>query len=346
MCKESKGEAKATFDSEKNAQFALKQMDTCTQKVRFLWPKIDGNGIEFGFEASTDCGNASKLMEDTINSWFKKNQMDSDSNGSPCQGVEVEACSLMKSDDLSDQRLDAQADLFEIYIVNKSTTKETFWLFLDKPEQLEVGEEVFANSAARLTIDAGSKPVAKFGVPLQFRLGAKSINQAVGLNVKVSTSQTEDVHLTDVWESTFYTGEDHQAPDLKKIDGKARDNEIIFKDNHFNPDDAIANEWYPSQSFGLETQSGFVGMSWAARPGKKVSIAPEVKFYVSTADYKANELADYTTVSDGSAELTLNSFRGRAATVTYTASGEWKVTAGRPPKHMLSDENEVEDAIS
>ncbi|MBF4264810.1 hypothetical protein EAY73_23645, partial [Vibrio anguillarum] len=87
---------------------------------------------------------------------------------------------------------------------------------------------------------------------------------------------------------------------------------------HFDPDDAIANEWYPSQSFGLETASGFVGMSWEARPGKQVSIAPEVKFYISTGDYTANKLADYTTVSDNSAELTLDKFKGGAATVTYT----------------------------
>ncbi|MBF4333307.1 hypothetical protein EAY29_24095, partial [Vibrio anguillarum] len=239
----------------------------------------------------------------------------------------------------------AQADLFKIYIINESTTKETFWLFLDKPKQLNVGSEIFANSAARLTINTGSQPVAEFEIPLQFKLSAKSINRAVGLNVKVSTSQTENINLTDVWEANFYTGEDHQAPDLTKVSGKAKDNEIIYKDNHFDPDDAIANEWYPSQSFGLETASGFVGMSWEARPGKQVSIAPEVKFYISTGDYTANKLADYTTVSDNSAELTLDKFKGGAATVTYTASGDWKITAGRP-KHMLSDENEVEEAIS
>ncbi|MBF4281155.1 hypothetical protein EAY27_29180, partial [Vibrio anguillarum] len=115
------------------------------------------------------------------------------------------------------------------------------WLFLDKPKQLNVGSEIFANSAARLTINTGSQPVAEFEIPLQFKLSAKSINRAVGLNVKVSTSQTENINLTDVWEANFYTGEDHQAPDLTKVSGKAKDNEIIYKDNHFDPDDAIAN---------------------------------------------------------------------------------------------------------
>ncbi|MBF4297220.1 hypothetical protein EAY24_28675, partial [Vibrio anguillarum] len=136
-------------------------------------------------------------------------------------------------DDFSVQRLEAQADLFKIYIINESTTKETFWLFLDKPKQLNVGSEIFANSAARLTINTGSQPVAEFEIPLQFKLSAKSINREVGLNVKVSTSQTENINLTDVWEANFYTGEDHQAPDLTKVSGKAKDNEIIYKDNHF-----------------------------------------------------------------------------------------------------------------
>ncbi|UTV30986.1 hypothetical protein [Photobacterium atrarenae] len=242
------------------------------------------------------------------------------------------------------KELETNGDKLTIYIVSKSSSKETFWCFLAKPEELDTGSEIYANSSARLTIDAGSTPEASFGIPVQFKLAAKSINHPVGLGIEVSTRESKDVQLEDVWQGTFYTGEEHQAPDLTKVSGqKATENHIEYKTNKFEPDDVIANQWYPSQSYGMKTDSGFVGMTWDARPGKVVKIEPLVKFYVSAADYQAGTLANLTTISDSSAVVELSDFSGKAVTVTYLSNGDWDVKPGRP-KQALENTLEKEKA--
>jgi hypothetical protein len=228
------------------------------------------------------------------------------------------------------REFEANGDILTIHIVSKSESKETFWCFLAKPEKLNTGTEIFANSSARLTIDKDSDPQASFGIPIQFSLAATSVNKPVGLGIAVSTRQKRNVELKESWKGIFYVGEDHQAPDLKSLSEPASDGSINYISNAFEPDEAIRNDWYPSQSYGMQTQAGFVGITWDARPSKTIIIEPLVEFYIATGDYKAGTLANLTTISNNSANVKLNAFKGKEATVTYGSDGSWKVTSGRP----------------
>lgn len=227
------------------------------------------------------------------------------------------------------KELQANADELTIHVVSDSSTKETFWCFLAKPEQLDTGNEIYANSNARLTIAGGSSPEASFTIPVQFSLAAKSVNRPIGLGVKVSTRQSENVELEESWKATFYTSDEHQAPDLVEIGDPASENTINYASSPFSPDNVIKNDWYPTQSYGMKTAAGFVGLTWDARPNKTVKIEPLVEFYITVAEYSAGTLANLTTVSTDAAKVKLKDFRGGAVTVTYTSTGEWVVTPGK-----------------
>ncbi|EKN3724728.1 TPA: hypothetical protein ACPZRY_002565 [Yersinia enterocolitica] len=323
-----KGSAKATFDSKESADLVKNKMVTCTTRFKFYLPKVNGDSIEFGFGIESDCVNAADDFKTLFNSWLNKKSL-ATSSSEPCKKVDILTCAVVNNP-LEYPMSQLQGDLYTIYIVSESANTETFWLFLDKPDKLAVGSTIYANSAANLTIASGSSPEATFGIPIQYKLGAKSSNKAVGLNVKVATSQLKDVNIQDVWKATFYDGPEHQAPDLDKADGVANKDEINYTDNSFNPDRVIQNSWYPSQTFGIQTENGFVGMTWEARPAKTVAIAPKLTFFVTTGEYSSNQLADYSTVSNSAQIVNLSDFSGFAVTVTYTKDGKWNIKKGRP----------------
>lgn len=323
-----KGKAVAEFDSKNSAEVVKNKMIECTTRFKFYLPKVENNTVTFGFGIESNCVDAPRDFKDLFNSWLNKKDLALAAGGT-CKQVEILQCGAPRS--LVEQEPhELQGDTYTVYVINKSASKETFWLFLDKPQQLNVGSTIYANSAANLTIAANSDPEAKFGIPVQYKLGAKSTNDAVGLNVVVSTSQLKNVNMGDDWKATFYDGPEHQAPDLEKSDGPVNPNEIGYSNNPFNPDKVILNEWYPSQTFGIETKNGFVGMTWGARPNKAISIAPKLKFFVTTGDFSSNTLADYTTVSNSAQAIELSDFLGYAVTVTYTSNGEWELKKGRP----------------
>jgi len=230
------------------------------------------------------------------------------------------------------KKLQENADELTIHIINKYDSKETFWCFLAKPKALDTGSDIFSNSSARLTLINDPTTEASFTIPVQFSLAAKSVNKPIGLGVKVSTRQQKPVELEESWGATFYTGGDHQAPSLKENGGKASENTINYSSNSFQPDKVIENDWYPTQSYGIETNSGFVGLTWEPRPQKTVKIEPLLEFYISTADYKANSLANLTTISTKLATVKLKDFKGKAVTVIYESNGDWTVKSGKPSK--------------
>jgi hypothetical protein len=222
-------------------------------------------------------------------------------------------------------------DTYTIYIQNHAHSKETFWCFLAEPDQLEVGSKIYANSSARMTLNpSSSHTTAKFEIPIQYQLAARSTNKATGLGIKISTENTKPVNLGQAWAAKFYTEADHQAPDLSPNGNGAMPNEVLYNCNPFNPSSAIQNSWYPSQTFGMKTESGFIGMSWEALPNTKVSISPNVKFYINTGTFHPNTLADYTVIKQKAAELGKNDFKGFAATVILKEDGTFDKFPGAP----------------
>ena len=229
-------------------------------------------------------------------------------------------------------------DTYTIYIINKYISTETFWCFLSKPEQLKVGKEIYANSSARLTLKPDSlSTIAKFEIPVQYKLAATSLNKATGLGIRVSTQNSSNVSLGQEWAATFYTGTENQAPDLDKTGSAPNETEVVYKSNAFDPQMAKKNRWFPNKTFGMETVTGFIGMTWEASPSKKDTISPNVTFYINTGSFHPNTLADYSAVQDAPAALGKDNFDGFDATVILNRNGRFDVQSGAPSILMLDE---------
>ena len=107
---------------------------------------------------------------------------------------------------------------------------------------------------------------------------------------------------------------------------------IAIVSNNFNK---LSNEqagWYSNQTFGIETEAGFIGMTWSPDAGQTRILTPNLTFYVATGPYGSNQLADYDEFSNTSAVIKAPASFDQLnrCTVTYTQSGGWKVTQGMP----------------
>lgn len=223
-------------------------------------------------------------------------------------------------------------DTYTIYLVNNSADIQTFWCFLAPPQQLVNDPGVFANSSASLAVRPNSQGQNYFVVPVQYVVGAGASNQAVGLNVQVVSNVTNTASLQDQWSAEYATVPPPMGPTMKRLGTSGPANTISIASNGFNK---TANEnasWFSNQSFGIETQSGFMGMTWSPNPQQTRTLTPKLTFYVSVGDYGQNALASWNDVSSNCATISVpNDFTYNKCTVTYTETGDWTVTQGPPP---------------
>lgn len=230
-------------------------------------------------------------------------------------------------------------DNYTIYLVNQGVSKKVFWCFLERPQELVGNPGVFANSSASLAVRPNTPGINKFVIPAQYIVGAGASNNAVGLGVQVISSITADANLQDTWNALYATVPPNEGPDLQKSTTKSPANTLAIVTNKFDRANNEKNNWFSNQSFGVETDSGFMGMSWAPDPQDTTTLTPKLSFYISTGSFGSNTLADWTTVSNDAARIsTPNDFLRNECTVTLTSSGDWVVTPGKPSALMLANE--------
>jgi hypothetical protein len=222
-------------------------------------------------------------------------------------------------------------DNYTIYLVNKSADTQQFWCFLEAPNELKSDPDVFANSNAALAVKPGARTLNRFVIPTQFVVGAGAANKPVGLGIRIVSSVTEDSNLTDKWDATYANVPPNMGPELDLSSAKAPANTIAISSNAFNK---VANEnsgWFSNQSFGIETDAGFIGMTWSPKPQQTRTLTPKLTFYIAVGSYGSNSLASWTEVSNGSATVTApGNFQFNECTVTYNPDGSWVVTKGKP----------------
>lgn len=222
-------------------------------------------------------------------------------------------------------------DTYTIYLVNQSSSTQIFWCFLERPQELASNHNVFANSSVQLAIGSNQPGTNTFTIPVQYVVGAGASNNAVGLNVQINSSIPKDANLTDTWEADYATVPPPQGPTMRKLSKQSPANTIAIASNAF---DQATNEdagWFSNMSFGIKTSQGFIGMTWSPSPQQTTTLTPQLKFYVAVGSYGSNTLADWTTVGNDSAEISVpDDFQYNATTVTYTATGGWTVTPGKP----------------
>ncbi|MEA3012458.1 MAG: hypothetical protein QOD42_1003 [Sphingomonadales bacterium] len=223
-------------------------------------------------------------------------------------------------------------DTYTIYLENESAEPQTFWCFLAPPEELANDDGVFANSGLSLTVAPGSRAIEAFGIRVEYVVGAGASNHPVGPNEAIVSDVTKEASLRDTWNATYATAPPEAGPSMAKAATPAPPNAIAIVSNAF---DRVSNEnrgWFSSQTFGIETQQGFVGMSWSPMPQRTRTITPRLAFYVAVGDYSSNALAIWYDVYGYSAVIEApGNFELNECTVTFTEVGAWMVTPGRPP---------------
>jgi hypothetical protein len=221
-----------------------------------------------------------------------------------------------------------------IYLVNNSTTTKRFWCFLAPPEELAGDPAVFANSSTWLSVDPDAEGENTFTVPAQFSVGAGASNNAVGLNIKINSNITKNADLQQLWEANY--SPPRKGPTLR-LAGASPANTIAIQSNDFDQRENEDAGWYSNMSFGIQTDQGFVGMTWSPSPQETRTLTPKLAFYIATGTYGENSLANWSDVSNKSAMVTVpKDFKERQVTVTLTSNGGWAVTPGKPAPRALS----------
>lgn len=228
-------------------------------------------------------------------------------------------------------------DQYTIYLVNKGADDQTFWCFLERPQEIASDAEVFANSQAFVEVAPNYLGLNSFVIPVQYVVGAGATNQAVGLNVQVISTITSNANLADIWDADYKDAPPPRGPDLTKESSKTGDRMIAIKSNNFDKLKNENNHWFSNQSFGIMTAAGFMGMTWSPKAGQTRTLTPKLTFYVAIGNYGSNSLADWTTISNTAQAINVpTDFKYNECTVTYGGKGDWAVTKGKPPKVLAA----------
>jgi hypothetical protein len=229
------------------------------------------------------------------------------------------------------------ATVYNIYLVNQSTTTQTFWCFLAPPQELVNNPDVYANSSASLAVQSNYQGKAHFGIPVQYVVGAGAKNKAVGLNVQIVSDVTCDASLEQQFDANYLTVPPNEGPTMHPS-GTSAANTIALRSNAFDQAKNEAAGWYSNMSFGILTEAGFIGMTWAPKSQTTQTLTPTLKFYIATGSYDSNALASWDVVSNNAAEITVPaSFKENNCTVTYDAKGNWHQTPGAPVHEALTN---------
>ncbi|RUN77113.1 hypothetical protein EJC47_08570 [Sphingomonas sp. TF3] len=225
---------------------------------------------------------------------------------------------------------------YTIYLVNQSSSTQTFWCFLTRPAEIASDPNVFANSSASIAIDSNDPSTNYFVIPVQYSVGAGASNNAVGLDVQVTSTISQNSDLAQVWNADYANAPPKKGPKLTLASTSTGPNSIKLVTNSFNQEDNESLGWYSNQSFGIQTASGFMGMTWSPSPNQSRTLTPKLSFYISVGSFGSSTLADWTQVSNDSAQVSVpGSFTGGACTVTLLNNGKWKIAPGKPAQFAL-----------
>lgn len=228
-------------------------------------------------------------------------------------------------------------DTYTIYLVNTSADPQLFCCFLERPQELANDPEVFANSHVSLRVTPNYKGLNRFVIPVQYVVAAGASNTVVALKAQVSSAIMSDAKGTDTWNAAYANAPPHQEPDLAIDPSKTGADKIAITSNHFTKVQNENNHWFSSQSFGIMTEAGFVGMTWSPKPGQTRTVTPKPTFYVAVGNYGSNSLVDWTTIAKTAQRVRApGDFQYGECTVTYDGSGKFHVSQGKPAKILAA----------
>jgi hypothetical protein len=229
-------------------------------------------------------------------------------------------------------------DTYTIYLVNQSVKSQLFWAFLSAPT-VSNDPKVFANSNTNLQIAGASSDLNSFTIPVQYVIGAGASNNAVGLNILITSNATRNANLKQLWDVTYATTPPKEGPAVPQAPtGDSPVKTLAMRTNDFDQAINETNGWYENMSFGVKTAQGFMGVTWVPDPSKTYTITPKLVFYITVGDYSSYSLADINSVANSSAALdTSTDFDlNNVCTVVYIRKWDWSHFPGMPPKALLT----------
>jgi hypothetical protein len=228
------------------------------------------------------------------------------------------------------------SEVYTIYLVNQFNKTQNFWCFLAGPDDLGV----YANSTASLAVKPADPGFNYFTILDRHIVAAGASNLAVELGAHIvvnapvaaaASSVAHDAALGDMWDANYATWPPNEGPSLNLSQTKSPAGTIAIRSNAFNKAVNENNDWFSNMSFGIMSESGFIGVTWSPDPNMTRTIALRLNFYVVSGNYSSNVLANFNEFSNSSALIEVpNGFKRNKSTVTYTASGSWLVTPGEP----------------
>jgi hypothetical protein len=235
---------------------------------------------------------------------------------------------------------------YKIHLKNLQSADKTFWCFLDFP-QSQISSEVFANSSTNLVVSTHqSGQDDAFTIPLQYVIQAGSSNNAVGLGTKIDSSIIKDIDLATAWQVDYFL--QNKGPKLYPASDVTLPptNEVDILTNDFDQDQEPLKKWFHSLTFGVQSDKGFMGVTWAPDPSETYAIKPKVQFYISTGSFVSNTLANMTSVSTKAAPITEDSFDGNnECTVTLLTNGKWLIEKGNTNLKLSSNSEIINNLV-
>jgi len=232
---------------------------------------------------------------------------------------------------------------YVINLVNQSESTQAMWCFLAPPPGLSDQGPVYATSTAVIMVPANG--TGSFMIPDICVVGAGAMNVPVELDAQILSDVNEQVSPGDRWEVNYATVPPMIEPNLNRTGEGAPQGSIAIATNAFNRAFNEAHEWYANQSFGMQADAGFLGVTWSPEPAQTVVLTPQPLFHIATGAFESGTLVDWGEVAAQSAEVNVpSSFSADQCTVTLQANGTWQVSAGAP--QLSPDEERAAAEVS
>ncbi len=224
---------------------------------------------------------------------------------------------------------------YNIYLENESANTAEFWCFLAPPQGLKSINGVFVNSNTSLAVVRQSPAINRFQVsdPLTHVVGAGAGFVEPKEGATISPSIVEDAKSGNSFQVSYANIPPRMEPTLTPTRTSRERATIQLQINHYNKVQNEKQGWFGNLYFGVKTNQRGTGLSWSPNPGAKWVLTPRFKICVAVGQFQSNTLVPWADLRGRCADVTSESFSAENdATVTYTETGEWRVTPGAPER--------------
>ncbi len=237
---------------------------------------------------------------------------------------------------------DSQINYYRIYVVNEGQTRRNFWCFLQGATEWTVSDTL-GRSDSMLPVPPNYQGLMYFTVPNLYVLGAGVANQEVMPGVRIDSTTQVDVQLQEM-RKVDYNNAPPCIPPIINPDsvGTSPPGTIAVETNGFNMEQNNYHHCFGNASFGIDTGTGFMGITWSPYPSMNYTLTPRFAFYIATGNYEMSCLVDLNNVAHYSANVKESDFDNYEVTVTLAIDGTWIVTPGRPPESDMYEDSTEE----